>query len=156
MVMGRRGFTLIELVIIILIVVILAAVAIPKFVNLASNANVAQEAYIADTLHEALSNYHLENLGTTVYTGNPFDILATAPPNREATALPLPAPDGRTWIFYRWGLGAPSPPAPGGGGWYIVCPHYVAGSKGTQWLYSYVTAVSPPTWGFRKETDFGH
>lgn len=53
-----QGFTLIELVIVIAIIGILSAVAIPKFIDLASNAQVAATTAIAGALSSAnASNY---------------------------------------------------------------------------------------------------
>lgn len=53
-----RGFTLIELVIVIAIVGILSAVAIPKFIDLANNAQTAATTAIAGALSSAnASNY---------------------------------------------------------------------------------------------------
>lgn len=51
-----QGFTLIELVIVIAIIGILSAVAIPKFINLASNAQTAATTAIAGALSSANAN----------------------------------------------------------------------------------------------------
>lgn len=64
--MNRRqvqGFTLIELVIVIAIIGILSAVAIPKFINLSSNAQTAATSAIAGALGAAnASNYAARKL----------------------------------------------------------------------------------------------
>jgi prepilin-type N-terminal cleavage/methylation domain-containing protein len=52
----ERGFTLIELVIVIAIIGILSAVAIPKFINLSTNAQAAATSAIAGALASANSN----------------------------------------------------------------------------------------------------
>lgn len=75
-----KGFTLIELVIVIAIIGILAAVAIPKFINIANNAQTAATTAIAGALSAAnASNYAARNLNTTfgVAIANCTDVATT-------------------------------------------------------------------------------
>lgn len=64
-----HGFTLIELVIVIAIIGILSAVAIPKFINLSSNAQTAATQAIAGALSAAnASNYAARKLSSSLGT----------------------------------------------------------------------------------------
>lgn len=64
-----RGFTLIELVIVLAILAILAAVAIPKFVNLSKKARLATASSELGALRSAAQLYFAS---TAVTGGNPF------------------------------------------------------------------------------------
>ncbi|SRR5579883_1109693 len=61
-----QGFTLIELVMVIAIIAILAAIAIPKFINITSNAEQAATMAVAGALSSAnANNYAARNLSTS-------------------------------------------------------------------------------------------
>lgn len=64
--MSSNGFTLIELIIVIAIIAILAAVAIPKFLNLSTNAQTAATTSIAGSLSSAnAENFAARTVSTT-------------------------------------------------------------------------------------------
>jgi MSHA pilin protein MshA len=64
---NRKGFTLIELVIIIIVLGVLSAVAIPKFINLQQDAQAAANVGWIGGLRSCLSiNFSAESLGRTV------------------------------------------------------------------------------------------
>ncbi len=59
--LNKKGFTIVELVIVIAVVAILAAVLIPTFVGLVNQANVASDTAVAKNMNNALATYSSEN-----------------------------------------------------------------------------------------------
>lgn len=86
--MDQKGFTLIELVMVIVILGILAAVAIPRFVNLSTQAEEAAEDGIVGALRSAVYIYSVNEMATSgseTYPDNPFDALGQRPTTYNVT-----------------------------------------------------------------------
>lgn len=70
----KKGFTLIELVMVIVILGILAAIAIPKFISLAENARRASCQGSLGALRTAISAYYAQQAVTTGSAAFPANI----------------------------------------------------------------------------------
>ena len=58
---SKKGFTIVELVIVIAVIAILAAVLIPTFSNLVKKANIASDTTLAKNINTALTSYNATN-----------------------------------------------------------------------------------------------
>jgi type IV pilus assembly protein PilA len=84
--MRNKGFTLIELMIVVVIIGILAAIAIPNFINMQSRAKEASTKSNAHTTQLAAEDFSVQNDG--VYAA---DVGADALPNGDVMTDLLPA-----------------------------------------------------------------
>lgn len=92
---AQKGFTMIELVIVIAILGILAAFALPRFADLTTNANTAAATSIAGTLNASLGIVKAKYIangstGSTVRLDNGTDILVTSNGDLNMTAMDTP------------------------------------------------------------------
>jgi prepilin-type N-terminal cleavage/methylation domain-containing protein len=119
---ANRGFTLIELVVIIVVLGILAAIAVPKLFSVTKEAEKASLANMVSSLESALATYTARQFvkGQPIAVHNPFDDLSNTPTNYKGVNDPVTVantPDGYwswrpngNWIMY-------NPKSPVSGGW---------------------------------------
>lgn len=147
------GFTLIELIMVILIIGIIASVTLPKFINLKTQASLKSEDYIAGAMNAAIKAYNMSYIvaggDPTGYPSvNPFSLLVQAPPFTSTPFGVSLTSDGVTWRYYQT--------IPSEGAWYIFCPHREIAAwwppgKGRCWVYQY---LDEPYWPPHKAGDF--
>ena len=78
----NRGFTLIELIIVMVILGIMAAVAVPRYLDSISNAEESAENAIINSIRSGLKQYANNKLysdGRAIWPDNPFDALSERP-----------------------------------------------------------------------------
>ena len=78
----NRGFTLIELIIVMVILGIMAAVAVPRYLDSISNAEESAENAIINSIRSGLKQYANNKLyseGRAIWPDNPFDALSEKP-----------------------------------------------------------------------------
>ena len=76
---SRNGFTLIELIMVMIILGIMAAVAVPRYLDSISNAEEAAEDAVISAIRSGLTQYANNSLyesGRAEWPTNPFDALA--------------------------------------------------------------------------------
>ena len=77
---NKNGFTLIELIMVMIILGILSAVAIPRYLETIEKAEIAAEDAVVDKLCVALENYAQHKMlteGRRYWPTNPFEALVT-------------------------------------------------------------------------------
>ena len=78
----RNGFTLIELIIVMVILGIMAAVAVPRYLDSISNAEESAENAVINSIRAGLKQYANNKLyseGRAIWPNNPFDALSEKP-----------------------------------------------------------------------------
>ena len=81
------GFTLIELIIVMVILGIMAAVAVPRFLDSISNAEESAEDAVINSIRSGLNQYANNKLykeGRAIWPNNPFDALSEKPAGYNA------------------------------------------------------------------------
>ena len=79
---SRNGFTLIELIIVMVILGIMAAVAVPRYLDSISNAEKSAEDAVINSIRAGLKQYANNKLyteGRAIWPNNPFDTLSEKP-----------------------------------------------------------------------------
>ena len=78
----QNGFTLIELIMVMIILGVLAAVAIPRYMDTIENAEESGENAVITNIEAALENYAVHKLldsGRRIWPDNPFTALKVVP-----------------------------------------------------------------------------
>ena len=78
----NKGFTLIELIIVMVILGIMAAVAVPRYLDSISNAEKSAEDAVINSIKAGLKQYANNKLyseGRAIWPNNPFDALSEPP-----------------------------------------------------------------------------
>ena len=84
----KNGFTLIELIIVMVILGIMAAVAVPRYLDSISNAEESAEDAVINSIRAGLKQYANNKLyseGRAIWPNNPFDALSEKPAGYDAS-----------------------------------------------------------------------
>ena len=99
---NKNGFTIIELIMVMIIIGVLAAVAIPRFQDVIIESEVAVEQRVINTIYNGLETYAREKYvanGVRSWPENPFTGLSKLPPDYDADLYVLSLMKDRDWIF---------------------------------------------------------
>ena len=95
-----NGFTLIELIMVMIILGVLAAVAIPRYLETIEKSEVASEDAIVNNIMVALENFAQNKMlteGRRYWPDNPFDALVTKPQTYSLDGTP--ADEDNEWTY---------------------------------------------------------
>ena len=101
---SRNGFTLIELIIVMVILGIMAAVAVPRYLDSISNAEEAAEDAVISAIRSGLKQYANNSLfseGRAIFPVNPFDVLSEKPAGYSSNDNRVADVDDE-WTFVNW------------------------------------------------------
>ena len=99
---NKNGFTIIELIMVMIIIGVLAAVAIPRFQDVIIESEVAVEQRVINTIYNGLETFAREKYvanGVRSWPENPFTALSKLPPDYDADLNVLSLMKDRDWIF---------------------------------------------------------
>ena len=99
---NKNGFTIIELIMVMIIIGVLAAVAIPRFQDIVIESEVAVEQRVINTIYDGLETFAREKYianGVRSWPENPFTALSKLPPDYDADLANLTAMKDRDWIY---------------------------------------------------------
>ncbi len=97
----KNGFTLIELIMVMIILGIMAAVAIPRYLETIEKSEVASEDAVVNNIMVALENYAQNKMlteGRRYWPDNPFDALVTKPQTYSLDGTPCDQDNEWTYV----------------------------------------------------------